>query len=136
MNICSGNPRPQVTWSKVNQADVVGEGESLELREVFHNCPPHLYLDHYPSHHHHHYILWGKENLLSWERFVAKLGIAVLIIMYIVHPPPPPPHLYAHAHHHNQINHHYNRCPATTKASTSVVLATGWAETLYHINLN
>lgn len=74
----------------------MGEGESLELREVFHNCPPHLYLDHYPSHHHHHYILWGKENLLSWERFVAKLGIAVLIIMYIVHPSPPPPHLYAH----------------------------------------
>merc|ERR1712038_469364 len=32
--LASGNPRPQVTWSKVNQADVVGEGESLELREV------------------------------------------------------------------------------------------------------
>jgi len=32
--LTSGNPRPRVTWSKVNQADVVGEGESLELREV------------------------------------------------------------------------------------------------------
>ena len=31
---CSGNPRPRVTWSKVNQADIVGEGEALELREV------------------------------------------------------------------------------------------------------
>ena len=122
----------------------MGEGESLELREVFHNCPPHLYLDHYPSHHHHHYILWGKENLLSWERSVVKLGIIAVIIMYIVHlhayahmliahadapAPPHPPSL----HHHK---HHDDRCPATMKASTSVVLATGWAETLYHINLN
>jgi len=32
--LTSGNPRPRVTWSKVNQADIVGEGESLELREV------------------------------------------------------------------------------------------------------
>jgi len=32
--LTSGNPRPRVTWSKVNQADVVGEGEALELREV------------------------------------------------------------------------------------------------------
>ena len=85
---------------------------------------------------------------MSWEMSVVKLGIIALIIMYIVHPPPPPPHLHAHAdadadatapphppslHHHK---HHDDRCHATMKASTSVVLATGWAETLYHINLN
>ena len=47
MMMFSGNPRPRVTWSKVNQADVVGEGESLELREVGRHISHHL------CHHHH-----------------------------------------------------------------------------------
>ena len=30
----SGNPRPVVTWSKVNQVEVVGNGEMMELSQV------------------------------------------------------------------------------------------------------
>ena len=51
--IFSGNPRPRVTWSKVNQADVVGEGESLELREVGRHISHHLC--HHRHHHRHHH---------------------------------------------------------------------------------
>jgi len=32
--LASGNPRPEVTWSKVNEVDVVGRGEKMELRKV------------------------------------------------------------------------------------------------------
>jgi len=32
--LTSGNPRPTVSWSKVNEKDVVGHGEVMELREV------------------------------------------------------------------------------------------------------
>ena len=51
IKIFSGNPRPRVTWSKVNQADVVGEGEALELREVGYH---HHHQRHHHHHHHHH----------------------------------------------------------------------------------
>ena len=30
----SGNPRPKVTWSKVNEVDVAGKGEIMELNKV------------------------------------------------------------------------------------------------------
>lgn len=32
--LASGNPRPEVTWSKVNEVDVVGRGEIMELTKV------------------------------------------------------------------------------------------------------
>ena len=32
--VASGNPRPVVTWSKVNEVDVVGRGEIMELSQV------------------------------------------------------------------------------------------------------
>ena len=32
--LATGNPEPVVTWSKVNQADVVGSGEVMELSQV------------------------------------------------------------------------------------------------------
>jgi len=32
--VASGNPRPVVTWSKVNEVDVVGRGEIMELTQV------------------------------------------------------------------------------------------------------
>ena len=30
----SGNPKPQVTWSKLNEMEVMGSGEVMELSEV------------------------------------------------------------------------------------------------------
>jgi len=32
--VASGNPRPEVTWSKVNEVDVVGKGEIMHLTQV------------------------------------------------------------------------------------------------------
>lgn len=32
--VASGNPRPVVSWSKVNEVEVVGSGEVLELEHV------------------------------------------------------------------------------------------------------
>ena len=32
--LATGNPKPVVTWSKVNQVDVVGSGEVMELSQV------------------------------------------------------------------------------------------------------
>merc|ERR1719461_2264388 len=32
--VATGNPRPEVTWSKVNEVDVVGTGEIMELAQV------------------------------------------------------------------------------------------------------
>ena len=32
--LASGNPLPEVTWSKVNEVDVVGRGEIMELSQV------------------------------------------------------------------------------------------------------
>ena len=30
----SGNPKPTVTWSKLNEAEVMGHGEVMQLSEV------------------------------------------------------------------------------------------------------
>ena len=30
----SGNPKPQVTWSKLNEMEVMGSGEIMELSQV------------------------------------------------------------------------------------------------------
>ena len=30
----SGNPKPQVTWSKLNEVEVMGSGEVMELSQV------------------------------------------------------------------------------------------------------
>ena len=32
--VARGNPRPEVSWSKVNEVDVVGRGEIMELSQV------------------------------------------------------------------------------------------------------